>query len=142
MDQDTKLLQNVTEAARIGIDSVELLMGKTEDERMRQELLRQRAQYEKSEKEAESRLSELGAKPKSKGPMQRASVWMGIQMDTLMDQSNSHFADMLIQGATMGVIEVTRAQASSPQADSRAREIASEYLKNEQDSIERLKGFL
>ncbi len=142
MEQSVNLLQNVSEAARMGIDSIETLMTKTNDESMRQELLRQRSQYEKAEREAQRQLSQVGAKPKSKGPMAKAGAWMGIQMDTLVDQSNSHLADMLIQGSTMGVIDLTRAQARNPEADENAKRVAAEYLKNENESIERMKGFL
>lgn len=63
-------------------------------------------------------------------------------METLRDRSPSHLADTLIQGSTMGVIDMTRARARCPEADPGAHQLANEFLKNGQESIERLKRFL
>lgn len=142
MDQSHKLLISVADAANMGKDSVEMLMNKTEDERMISQLRHLAAQYESSRDQVETRLRQTGGKIKNKNPMAKAGVWMGIQMDTLTDQSNSHLADMLIQGTTMGIVEITRTRAACPEADQEALRIANDFLKNEQDSIETLKSYL
>ena len=142
MDQSHKLLMSLADAANMGKDSVEMLENKTDDEKMLRELRHLAAQYEQSKTQVENRLRETGGKIKNKNPMAKAGVWMGIQMDTLTDQSNSHLADMLIQGTTMGVIDITKAKAACPEADAEATRIADEFLKNENESIETLKTYL
>ena len=74
--------------------------------------------------------------------MARMGMWMGIQMDTMMDATPSHIADMLIQGATMGVVGMTRDRNDLPDADAHAQGIASSFITAQQENIDRLKTYL
>lgn len=142
MDQTQKLLQSIVENARMGADACDQLLEKTDDMALRQELMNERQQYENASREAEARLMQMGAKPHPKGPMARAGMWMGMEMNTMMDKSASHIADMLIQGSTMGVVEMTKARNSLPDADAQAQGIASALITSQQEAIDRLKSFL
>ena len=142
MDHSHKLLLSVADAANMGMDSVEMLLKKTEDEKMIRELKHLSAQYKQSKNRVEDRLSETGGKITARNPMAKAGVWMGVQMDTLTDRSNSHLADMLIQGTTMGIVDITKARAQYPDADDTAKTIADEFLKKENQSIETLMTYL
>ena len=142
MDQTQKLLQTIVENARMGADACDQLMPKTSDMTLRQELMNERQQYENACRDAEAQLMQLGVHPHPKGPMARAGMWMGMEMNTMMDKSASHIADMLIQGCTMGVVEMTKARNSLPDADAQAQGVASALVTAQQESIERLKVFL
>ena len=142
MDQTQKLLQSIVENARMGADACDQLMPKTSDMSLRQELMNERQQYENACRDAEAQLMQLGVHPHPKGPMARAGMWMGMEMNTMMDKSASHIADMLIQGCTMGVVEMTKARNSLPDADAQAQGVASALVTAQQESIERLKVFL
>lgn len=142
MDHSHKLLLSVADAANMGMDSVEMLLKKTEDEKMIRELNHLSAQYKQSKNQVEKRLSETGGEITARNPMAKMGAWMGVQMDTLTDRSNSHLADMLIQGTTMGIVDITKARAQYPDADDASKRIADEFLKNENQSIETLKTYL
>ncbi len=142
MDQNAKLTKVMCETARMGAEAVSMLLGKTDDEGMRETMLSQKAMYEKFDREGEKMLKAAGQHVKKQGPLARAGTWMGIQMDTMMDSTPSHLADMLIQGSTMGVIEITRAKSENPEADGEAVRLADAYLKEENDNIEKLKKYL
>lgn len=142
MDQTARLARTVSETARMGISAIDMLLLKVEDETMREELFREKRGYEKCDRKADEIMADYGVKAKNAGPLSKAGTWMGIQMDTLTDRTNSHIADMLIQGSTMGVIELTRAESENPQAGENAKALAREYLAGENESIERLKKFL
>lgn len=142
MKQNETLLCELARAAKMGKDSVSMLMKKTDDAPMRRELLREMTEYAASEAKAKRLLFETCGKHGPVHPLAQAGAWLGIQMETLRDRSPSHLADTLIQGSTMGVIDLTRARARCPEADPDAHRLANEFLKNEQDSIERLKRFL
>ena len=142
MDQNAKLTKVMCETARMGAEAVSMLLNKTDDEGMRETMLSQKAMYEKFDREGEKMLKQAGQHVKKQGPLARAGTWMGIQMDTMMDNTPSHLADMLIQGSTMGVIEITRAKSENPEADGKAVELADQYLKEENENIERLKKYL
>ncbi|MBQ1258071.1 MAG: hypothetical protein IIW08_07900 [Clostridia bacterium] len=142
MDQNAKLTKVMCETARMGAEAVSMLLNKTDDEGMRQTMLSQKAMYEKFDREGEQILHKAGQRVKKQGPLARAGTWMGIQMDTMMDNTSSHLADMLIQGSTMGVIEITRAKSENPEANGEAVRLADAYLEEENNNIEKLKKYL
>ena len=142
MNQSANLTKTMCETARMGAEAVSMLLNKTDDEGMRETMLSQKAMYEKFDREGEKMLTEAGHHVKKQGPLARAGTWMGIQMDTMMDNTASHLADMLIQGSTMGVIEITRAKSENPQADGKSVDLANRYLKEENENIEKLKKYL
>jgi len=142
MDQNRKLLESIVENARMGADACDQLLKKCKDAQMRKELMLERDQFNAAGRDAEERLFAMGVHPHPKGPMARMSMWMGMEMNTMMDKSASHIADMLIQGCTMGVVEMTKARNSLPDADAQAQGIASALVTSQQEAIERLKAFL
>ena len=142
MNQTEKLLQAVVENGRMGASACKQLMEKTKDEALRTELIREKTDYENAVNSAEKMLQDMGVKPQPKGPMARMGMWMGMEMDTIMDHSASHIADMVIQGATMGIVEMTKARNSFPDADPNAQGIIAGLITCQQESIDRLKAFL
>lgn len=142
MDQTQKLLQSIVENARTGLDACEQLLAKTKDPGMRDELMTQRAQYQNFAHDAERSLYDAGGRPHAKSPLQRMGMWMGVQMNTMTDDSASHIADIAIQGLTMGVIGMTRDRANLPEADAHAQGIASSFITAQQENIDRLKPYL
>ena len=142
MDQTTKLLSSIAVNARTGFDATDQLLKHTEDERMRDELRYQRDFYEGAEKDAEEKLRGFGEERTEKGPLSRVGMWAGIKMNTLIDHTSSHIADLVIQGATMGVIDTTKARNECPDADQTAQDAASGFITQQQEAIDRMKRFL
>lgn len=142
MNQTEKLLQNIVENGRMGEDACGQLLQRAEGEGIRQELMQEKQHYADAVKKAEDKLTAMGVHPQPKGPMARMGLWMGMQINTMMDRSESHIADMVIQGATMGVVELTKARNSLPDADAEAHGIAAGLITAQQEAIDRLKTFL
>lgn len=142
MNQTTNLLNCVAENARTSAEATEQLIKRTEDDKMRQELNFQKDQYQRIQHDAEYHLENMGEKPHYKGPVAKMGMWAGIAMNTMNDRSNSHLADIMIQGVTMGIIETTKSRNENPDADAEAHGVASNFITAQQDSIERMKEFL
>lgn len=142
MDQTQKLLQSVVENARTGLDACDQLLGRTKDAAIRDELMNQRAQYQSFAQDAERALYAAGGQPHRKNPMERMGMWMGVHINTMMDASAQHIAEIAIQGATMGVIGMTKDRADLPDADANAQGIASSFISCQQENIDSLKNFL
>ena len=142
MDETVQLLQDVVRNARTGRDAVEQLMKKTESKSMRDELAKEREAYAVTQREGERALLDAGGRAEPTGPMARAGMWMGLEMETLADRSDAHIAEIVIQGATMGVIEMTKALNTYDAAEPHARGIASRFVVQQNDTIDRQKGFL
>lgn len=142
MDQSYGLLQAIVENGRTGADACGQLLKKTEDAKLRDELMLEKQHYEQCARDAEKAIAQLGREPHPKGMAARMGMWMGMQVNTMIDKTSTHVAEMLIEGATMGVVELTKAKNSFPDADAHAQGIASDLIVKQQEAIERLKGFL
>lgn len=142
MDQTRSLLQAIVENGRMGADACGQLLEKCGDAALREELARERDFYESATRAAEGALEARGISPRPKGMMARMGLWMGMQFNTMTDESASHMAEITIQGASMGVVEITKARNSFPDADEEAQGIAANLIARQQEAIDRLKAFL
>lgn len=141
--QNMDLLEEVYKAGSMGKQAAELLLPKVQDPRMRTQLQRQRDNYEGMAGKARQMLGNAGhGAGKGTSPMQKAMLWGNVQMSTLTDSSTSHIAQMLVQGCSMGIVDVRKRLNELPQADSDARKLAEEFVQGEQHSIENLKALL
>lgn len=145
MNETIQLLKDVVKNARTGEEAINQLMEKVETPEMRGELDREREQYRAAARDAESALVSAGGRADADaapGMMQKAGMWVGTQMNTLTDRSNAHIAEMVIQGATMGIIEMTKARNTCPDADADAAGLASRFIVEQNDIIDRQKAYL
>ena len=142
MNETIQLLKDVAKNARSGEEAITQLIDKVETAEMKGELSRELSQYRDAAREAESALTAAGGAPEPVGMMQKAGMWMGTQMNTLTDRSNAHIAEMVIQGATMGIIEMTKARNTCPDADDYAADLASRFIVEQNDIIDRQKAYL
>ena len=142
MDQTVQLLQDVVRNARTGENAIQHLMKKTGEGEMRSELERERREYAVARQAGEQALRQAGGSAEPSGPLEQAGMWMGLEMETLADRSDEHIAEIVIQGATMGVIEMTKALNACDSAAPDARSLASSFVVQQSEAIDRQKGFL
>lgn len=141
MNETVQLLQDVVRNARTGLDAVEQLMPQTEGG-MRDELARERAEYIESARDGERALHAAGGEPEPTGPLSKAGMRLGLAAQTLADRSDAHIAEIIIRGATMGVIEMTKSLNAYGDADPHARGLASRFVVRQNEAIDRQKAFL
>lgn len=142
MNQTAVLLDCVARNALTGEEATAQLVKRVGDAAMRRELLFQQDQYRSAHRQAEDMLASMGEQATAPGPMAKAGMWAGVMMNTAADRSNAHIADIMIQGATMGVIDTTKARNQNAEASAEAQGVASSFITQQQDSIERMKQFL
>lgn len=68
--------------------------------------------------------------------------WTALQMNTLVDKSNSQISQLLIRGNTMGIIEGRKLLNQNPDADPEVKGIINEFVKIQENNIEKLKTYL
>lgn len=139
MDQTIQLLQDVLRNARTGESAVDQLLQHAKGEDLRQALKDETRQYTTFAEEARNQLAAAGGEPEPVGVMARAGMWMGIEMKTIMDATDSHLAELVIQGATMGITEMTKALNSRPNASSEARTLAQRFVDWQRKEIDGMK---
>lgn len=100
--------------------------------------------YEKINGRIKEILRAHQAEAKQENLMTRTMAHAGIVMNTAMDASDSHIAEMLIEGSTMAITQMTRLthQFESRPACEELIGIAREVITFEEGQIERLKAYL
>ncbi|WDC83510.1 hypothetical protein PL321_12450 [Caloramator sp. mosi_1] len=65
-----------------------------------------------------------------------------INLKTLRDKSSSHMAEMLIQGSTMGIIDMTKKIKEYQGVEKETLDLANGLLQFEQKSLDEYKELL
>ena len=137
-------LDSLYKNVKMGADSIIDLMPKVSDQKMKEEMTCQLEHYEKFAKEIRNMLFELGEEPKEESFMTKLMSKMGISINTMIDATSSHIADIMIQGATMGITDTTKLvrEYENTPCSEEALSLARDTIKYEEESIEKLKKFL
>ena len=136
----TELYKNIT----MGSDALLHLMPKVKDADLKTYMSAVLCYYEKTAGKVKTYLGEHGAKAQEEPMMNKMASRMGIAMNTAMDATSSHIAQMLIEGSTMAITEATRLthRFEGQEGCSEMLEIAQKLTEFEQNNIEKLKEFL
>lgn len=129
---------------KMGADSIIQLLPKVEDGDLRQEMTAQLNRYEELSKKIGEALYEAGGTPKEEGTVTKLMTKMGMAMNTAMDQSASHLAQIMIEGATMGITENTKLirEYENKRCGERALSLGRSTVRFMEDSVERMKRYL
>ena len=140
--QDINVLDELNKGACMGRDAIHFIIDKVKDENLKQELERQYAKY----KETNEKICKLypeynDREPHKTGTINKVMTWYGIEMKTLLDDSTSKIAELLMQGTNMGIIEGRRL-LNDKNMDEEVHKIAEEYVTFQEEAVEKLKPFL
>ncbi len=144
MEKSTNLyvLNEIHKGAKMGMDSISTVSKKVSEPNFKDNLSFQYTQYGDILDSVNEIYKKYGDIPYDSTPMTNAMAWTGIQMNTLTDKSNSHIADMLIQGTTMGIIEGRKLLNQNPDIDQEVRQVLDTFVKMQENNVEKLKTFL
>ena len=141
-ENDVNVLDELNKGACMGIDAINFIMDKVEDQKLKQVLKEQYKDYEKISNEISSLYPEYSKKePHETNAINKAMTWYGIQMKTLNDKSNSKIAELLLQGTNMGIIE-GRKLLNHKSTDEKINELVQAYVDMQEEAVEKLKTFL
>ena len=141
MDKNETLLQELYKNTTMGADSIVNLMDKAQDSDMRTEMTRELGRYREYAKRASDLLAERGLKAEEPGMMAKAGSKIGMAFNTMLDTTTSHIAEMMINGATMGIINIEK-QLNENEPTGEARKLAEEILDFEKSTSDNLARFL
>ena len=142
MDNNRYILNELNKGIKMGMDSISNVSEKVQDDRFKQDLKYQYDEYNKILNEVNDELTKFDDFPKEINPMQKAMSWMGVEMNTMMDKSNSKIAELMIQGTNMGIIEGVKLLNQNPNADEEVKNVLNKFIKFQENTIEQLKKYL
>jgi hypothetical protein len=142
MDANAELLNYIRQNAQMGQNTIHRLMEIVQEGNFRELLASQFEEYKKMFNTVEKRLKTLGMEVKDVNAFTKISAYLMINMETLVDKTPSHIAEMLFQGSTMGIIQITRKLKEYKEADDEILYMGEHLLKLEQQNIEECKRYL
>ena len=139
---EINVLDELNKGACMGRDAIHFILDKVEDSELKETLLDQYQEY----KSISDKISELYPEYSEKEPhktnaINKALTWYGIEMKTLMDDSPSKIAELLLQGTNMGIIE-GRKLLNHKENDPKVHKLTQEYVAMQEKAVEKLKKFL
>ena len=141
-ENEVNVLDELSKGACMGRDAIHFIMDKVKDEDLKTELNNQYKKY----KEISNRIAELypeysNDEPHKTNAMNKVMTWYGIEMKTMMDDSTSKIAELLLQGTNMGIIEGRRL-LNHKHTDESVNSLVQEYVDMQENAVEQLKKFL
>ena len=139
---ETEFLQYVHKTADMGCQGIESVLPHLDETEIKGVLLHQQSEYQHIRKEAAKLLQADDDAPENVGVMERMSAQTMSAMKLAMDDSQESVAEMMIQGSTMGTIQMARRLHNCEAADEEVLTLANHLLHTEQNNIEQMKTFL
>ncbi len=143
MNSEINILNHIHQTADMGRESLRHLTGLTENKEFKKVLERQIEGYESACGLAEELLKERGRE--SADCAKGGAVFMAnimSDMKLMGEEETSKAADMVIQGCTKGITEMTKLLNSYDGEDKTVRNFAQSEIENERSRIEEMKRFL
>ena len=138
------LLDEMYKNVKMGADSIVNVMPSVEDKTIREELTAQLERYGEYAHKIEDILYSDGSSPKEESMITKMSSKLGIKFNTMMDSTSTHIAEMIIEGATMGVTNMTRLlrEYENTACPEKILSLARDIIEYEEATIETMKRFL
>lgn len=141
--KDIKIVNYIMQNCEMGISSLKKLREMLESNDMQQELSEELQNYKGIYDKASKINENLHGERTPICMMQKFMAKMGIKMNVMMDKSDSHIAEMLIQGTNMGIIELNKILNANPDySNEEILSILKELLQFEENRINKLKAYL
>lgn len=139
---DVKVLNDIYRGSKLGSTAIDELCYVTKDQRFTTEIRSQDTKYRDISGEAASQLCRLGYSPEKIKPTKQLTMRMSVRMNALMDTDTTHFAQMMIKGNNMGIIDITKSVNRAEDLSPPVRELSDKLSQTQQANIESLKSFL
>ena len=136
-------MNEVYRNASVALLSISNVMPEIEDSNLKKEIADQYDGYEKLIGEITSYMTEKGYEIKDVGTFKKMTMNTGIKMNTFLDSTTTHIAEIMIKGTVMGVTELCKILNEEEKiVDKKIVDFAKRLKALEELYEERLKKFL
>lgn len=140
--EEFEILKEINQNAKMGMDSLSTVLKKSQDTKFKDLLNTQHNEYQNIYDRTQELLVKNNLQMEDTPTMQKAMSWIGIQLNTVNDTSNSKLSELLIQGNDMGIIKGTKLLNNHSFLDSEVKNILSDFVRLQEKNIDDLKKYL
>ncbi len=139
---DIGILQDVQRNTKMAMKAIDALSGKIYDDTLSVQMARESMKYAEIYNKAADRLLSGKAAFYRDNGFQDMMLKGSVNMNTMLNTSTSHIAEMLIQGSNRGLTSMWKSVNHHEKAGDVSMEIAKELMDFVEKNIERLKQYL
>lgn len=133
IEQDTiRLLRECDAGVKMGVESIEEVVDKIQNEEFRQVLVESRKHHDELDQELQQLLDRYQDEGKEPNPMLKGMSWMKTNAMLLMKPSDETIADLMTDGCNMGVKSLHKYLNEYKAADDDSKEITKKLINLEQ----------
>ena len=140
--QEIEILKEISKDSKMGMDSINMVGEKVQDEKFQKLLNEQHNEYQNIFDRTQEILKQHGETIEDVPAMQKMMGWMGIQMNTMNDKSNSQLSELLIQGNDMGIIKGHKLLNNNEFTTPEIQNLLSDFVRLQEKNIDDLKKWL
>ena len=142
MDNNINILDELNKGCFMGIDALDYIIPICSENSFLELLNNQKKEYENLSTRLESLYHDYSDSDIHKtNTMEKMMLWYGIKKDTILDDSISNLASLLITGTNMGIVE-GRKILNHKTMDKKVHKLCTEYIKMQKKYLEKLKDYL
>jgi predicted nucleic acid-binding Zn ribbon protein len=141
-DENLRVINEVYQNAVMGKQSISNIITKIDNEDFKKEVMKAYENYEEICSKASMEIMNMGERPREKNPFTKAMLWGMINVSTIVDDSSSNLANIIIKGCNNSKNKITKVLNQSSGIDEKTQQIADDYLKCEQQCMESMQKFL
>lgn len=142
MNDNIKALDEIHKGACMGKNAIDYVLDKVKDKDLKKELEKELSEYKMTiDKISEIYPNYNDGNPQDQGAISKAMTWSGIEMETLLDKTNTKISEILLKGLNMGIVE-GRKVLNNKNLDDEVNKVISEFVTMQEESVEALKKYL
>jgi len=140
--EDLRILNELYKNAEMGINAINTLIEKADDDNLKKELSTQLHKFRSVEADIEREMESRGVSPEPNSAVGKLGLRASVKMNLMMSAKPTHIAQMMIEGAGMGIIDLSRAINSAQTHDARIHSLADKLLQTEENSAKAMRAYL
>ena len=136
------IYRDIQKNTEMAIKAIDTLSDKVYEDDFALQISRQSLKYSDIRSRAMDKLLAARAEPVHTNYMADFMLKSAIHMNTLLNTSTSHLAELMIQGSNRGITDMCKSLNHNATGDSMAMELARELMDFEEKNIEIMKRYL
>lgn len=136
------LLKECDSGTKMAVSSIDEILDKTENPKLKQLLSETKDHHEKLGNELHSLLIKAGSKDQEPTPMAKSMSWLKTNMKLGMDKSDATIADLMTDGCDMGIKYLYKYLNQYTAADDTSKAICKRLISIEETLRQDLRCYL
>ncbi len=145
MNENLELLEYIYKSSNMGVQTLTDLLKELDNKenKLKGLISDELSEYENYCNVTEELLKKNSSQAKKNSKISKMMAKKGIEKEVREDNSDAAISHMLIEGFTMGVVDIeTKIKSLDEKVDKDVLKVAKDYLKFQQKEIEKLKKYL